>query len=148
MGALFLSEHKKNKIEKMIPLVLLIATTLVSAAPQPYYYQSYVPLGYGYGYGYGFRPSFTSFNPRLIRPTSFKTKTSFRTDLASTTDIIMQTRILSNSVQQTLRDLAANPSSAVIVNKIIYDKDNVCLKDLDEALRPVGQSSGSQPPPS
>merc|ERR1711990_426483 len=140
---LFLSEHKKIKIEKMIPLVLLIATTLVSAAPEPYsyqaqrigrhYYETYIPTG-GYGSRSRFRPSFTSFNSRLSRPTSFKTKTSFRTDLASTTDIILQTRILSNSVQQTLRDLAADPSSAVIVNKIINDKDNVCLKDLDDAL--------------
>ena len=30
--------------------------------------------------------------------------------------------------------MAASPSSAVIVNKIIYDKDNVCLKDLEDAL--------------
>ena len=120
-----------------------------------HYFETYIPTGgYGYGSRSRFSPSFTSFNSRLqptsfkdetsfrtgfasntdIRPTSFKTKTSFRTDLASTTDIIMQTRILSNSVQQTLRDLAADPSSAVIVNKIIYDKDNVCLKDLDDAL--------------
>ena len=30
--------------------------------------------------------------------------------------------------------MAADPTSAVIVNKIIEDKDNVCLKDLEDAL--------------
>ena len=94
-----------------------------------HYYQTYQPSrgsGYGSGYGYPFRPSFTSINTGL--------KSSIRTGLASSTDIILQTRILSDKVQQTLRNLAASPSSAVIVNKIIYDKDNVCLKDLDDAL--------------
>merc|ERR1711990_920011 len=76
---LFLSEHKKIKIEKMIPLVLLIATTLVSAAPEPYsyqaqrigrhYYETYIPTG-GYGSRSRFRPSFTSFNSRLSRQIS------------------------------------------------------------------------------
>ena len=30
--------------------------------------------------------------------------------------------------------MAADPTSAVVVNKIIFDKDNVCLRDLEDAL--------------
>ena len=58
------------------------------------------------------------------------------------TDIIKQTRTLSNSVQQTLRNLAANPASAVIVDRIIQDKDNVCLNSLDEGLDYIETATG------
>ena len=59
-----------------------------------------------------------------------------------TTDIIKQTRTLSNSVQQTLRNLAANPASAVIVDRIIGDKDNVCLNSLEEGLNYIETATG------
>merc|ERR1711990_384686 len=137
---LFLSELKRNSTKMMIVSVLLMAATLVSAAPEPYsyhaqrlgrhYFESYLPGG-GYPWGYSSSPlrrSFTSFRNGLIRPFNYKA------GLARSDDIIKQTRILSDSVQQTLRELAASPSSAVIVDKIISDKDNVCLKDLDDAL--------------
>merc|ERR1719334_1326740 len=51
-----------------------------------------------------------------------------------TGDIILDTRTLSNKVQSALRHLAEDPASAVIVNRIINDKDNICLKDLDEGI--------------
>merc|ERR1712142_1153932 len=51
-----------------------------------------------------------------------------------TGDIIADTRTLSNKVQATLRRLAADPTSAVIVNRIINDKNNNCLKDLEEGI--------------
>jgi len=51
-----------------------------------------------------------------------------------TGDIIADTRTLSDKVQATLKNLAADPTSAVIVNRIINDKDNICLKNLDEGI--------------
>merc|ERR1719392_196028 len=51
-----------------------------------------------------------------------------------TGDIVTDTRTLSNKVHATLKKLAADPTSAVIVNRIINDKDNICLKDLDEGI--------------
>jgi len=49
-------------------------------------------------------------------------------------DIIASTRTLSNQVQTTLRQLAADPASAVIVNRIINDKDNICINSLEEGI--------------
>merc|ERR1711872_492378 len=51
-----------------------------------------------------------------------------------TGDIIKDTRVLSNKVQLILRDLASNTTSAGIVNRIINDKDNICLKNFDEGI--------------
>merc|ERR1712042_303483 len=51
-----------------------------------------------------------------------------------TGDIIADTRTLSDKVQATLKTLAADQTSAVIINRIINDKDNICLKDLDEGI--------------
>merc|ERR1719516_246774 len=52
-------------------------------------------------------------------------------------DIIEQTRDLANTVKSTLRKLAKDPKSAVYVNKIINDKNNVCIQDLDEAIAEI-----------
>ena len=49
-------------------------------------------------------------------------------------DIITQTRNLAESVKTTLRQLAADPNSAVIINRIINDKDNICLNSLEEGI--------------
>jgi len=49
-------------------------------------------------------------------------------------DIINDTRNLSNNVQKILRQLAADPTSAVIVNRIIKDEDNICLVDLEDGI--------------
>merc|ERR1712142_25489 len=49
-------------------------------------------------------------------------------------DIIKDTRVLSNQVQRTLRKLAANSTTAGIVNRIINDKNNICLKDINEGI--------------
>ena len=56
-------------------------------------------------------------------------------------DIIAQTRALSNSVQATLRQLASDPASAVIVNRIINDKDNICLSSLEEGIAGIETST-------
>merc|ERR1711874_717471 len=89
-----------------------------SYSPYSSYYSSYSPYLRGYGNTNRFR----------IKPF-----TAFRTNDFST-DIIQQTRSLSDSVQSTLRSLAADPESAVIVAKIIGDKDNVCINTLEEGL--------------
>ena len=52
-------------------------------------------------------------------------------------DIIEQTRDLANTVKSTLRELAKDPKSAVYVNKIINDDNNVCIQDLDEAIAEI-----------
>merc|ERR1719367_1934246 len=49
-------------------------------------------------------------------------------------DIIAQTRSLANSVKATLQQLSENPRSATIINRIINDKDNICLGSLEEGL--------------
>ena len=49
-------------------------------------------------------------------------------------DIIADTRALSNQVQTTLRQLASDPASAAIINRIINDKDNICLSNLEEGI--------------
>ena len=56
-------------------------------------------------------------------------------------DIIAQTRSLADSVKTTLRQLAADPNSAVIVNKIINDKDNVCINSLEEGIAAIEQAT-------
>ena len=53
---------------------------------------------------------------------------------ADNVDIIAQTRSLAESVKTTLKQLAADPDSALIVNRIINDKDNICLNSLEEGI--------------
>ena len=66
-------------------------------------------------------------------PFYYYTKPNARANLR-TGDIIADTRALSNSVQATLRQLGADPASAVIVNRIINDKDNICVASLEDGL--------------
>jgi len=54
-----------------------------------------------------------------------------------TGDIIADTRTLSDKVQSTLRHLADDPTSAVVVNRIINDKDNICLKNFEEGIAEI-----------
>ena len=44
---------------------------------------------------------------------------------------------MSNQVQATLKELAADPDSAVIVNRIILDKDTICLSNIDEGIAEI-----------
>ena len=74
----------------------------------------------------------------LVRPdTQYSTQFEQAEDIQETdaaNDIILQTRSLANYVKSTLTSLASHPDSALIVNKIIRDKDNVCLTSLEEGL--------------
>merc|ERR1719400_30243 len=109
---------------------LLGFVPLLAASPYSYGYRligsNYgfgYPTNYGYGYptNYGYGYSTNTFQMKLR-------------SYGRSTDIIAQTRSLADSVKSTLRDLAADPDSAVIIDKIIRDKDNVCLNSLDEGL--------------
>jgi len=52
-------------------------------------------------------------------------------------DIVANTRFFSNQVQATLRQLADYPASSAIVNRIINDKDNICLRNLEEGIAAI-----------
>jgi len=56
-------------------------------------------------------------------------------------DIIAQTRTLAESVKATLRQLAADPKSSVIVSRIINDENNVCIRNLDDGLAGIEQAT-------
>jgi len=143
----------------MILFCLLGLVPLLAASPYSYSYSSISGTNYGYrnptNYGYrnptnfGYRnpTNFGYRNPTNYRygnptnygyryPTKYPTNT-FRMRVQGqglSTDIIAQTRSLADSVKSTLRSLAADPDSSIIINKIIRDKDNVCLNSLEEGL--------------
>merc|ERR1719397_2003124 len=100
--------------------LLVCFIPLVAASPVAQFFDGRYPSGGNQQYYFNQQPAINSY----------------------TTDIIKQTRTLSNSVQQTLRNLAANPASAVIVDRIIGDKDNVCLNSLEEGLKYIETATG------
>merc|ERR1711884_106510 len=112
----------------MTLIALLAFIPLLTASP--YYYHSTGTTRYGYrhpayyrthGYGY------SGYRPRTNYASSLRT-------IGLSTDIVQQTRSLADSVKSTLRSLAKDPDSAVIIQKIIRDKDNVCLNSLEEGI--------------
>ena len=111
----------------------IVATLISLTAGSPYYY---FPAASSYGYTtypyYNYAPVVQYAAPAYASyPRSFSVQP--RLNIGGG-DIIPQTRPLSNSVQATLRQLAADPASAVIVNRIINDKDNICLSSLEEGI--------------
>merc|ERR1712130_158359 len=104
----------------------IVATLISLAAGGPQYFYGYQPLTYAnYGPVQYVAPAYATY----ARSFSFQPRLNIGGG-----DIIAQTRALSNSVQATLRQLAADPASAVIVNRIINDKDNICLSSLEEGI--------------
>ena len=89
---------------------------LLSAGPQYYHPSTYYYGGYPTVYG----------NIRYASPVVRY--------LPYNVDIITQTRNLAESVKTTLRQLAADPNSAVIINRIINDKDNICINSMEEGI--------------
>ena len=89
---------------------------LLSAGPQYYLPSTYYYGGYPTVYG----------NIRYASPVVRY--------LPYNVDIITQTRNLAESVKTTLRQLAADPNSAVIINRIINDKDNICINSMEEGI--------------
>merc|ERR1712213_283025 len=106
-----------------LPLLLLAQTNMKLVAllgfiplitGSPYFYLPYRSYGYGLGYGYHYpttyhRPGYRYYG---YRPSLNTVSTNFRN-----TDLIQQTRPLANSVKSTLRSLARDPDSAVIIQK-------------------------------
>ena len=97
--------------------------------------ESFWNLGFGrqaYG-GQGVNPQFYNFGQgRYLDANDFVNFRQFAGEANG--DIIVQTRNLANSVKSTLQQLADDPKSATIVNRIINEKDNICLGSLKEGL--------------
>merc|ERR1712018_154190 len=123
---------------KMRPAI--VATLISLTAGSPYYY---LPAATSYGYTtypyYNYAPVVQYAAPAYA---SYARSFSVQPRLnIGGGDIIAETRALSNSVQATLRQLAADPASAVIVNRIINDKDNICLSSLEEGIAGIETST-------
>ena len=93
-------------------------------------YSSVSSFNNGYGRSFGRNQGLN------FRTTNFRTANLRTTNLRSG-DIIADTRVLSNQVQSTLKQLGSNPISADIINQIINDKDNVCLGSLEEGIEAI-----------
>jgi len=52
-------------------------------------------------------------------------------------DIIANTRFFSNQLQAILQQFADNPTSAAIVNKIINEKDDICIGNLEDGIAAI-----------
>ena len=116
----------------MKTLALLAFLPLLTASP---YYRPYSSYGTRYGYGYRYPTYYRApgYGYSGYPHTTNRWSNRLRT-IGSSTDIIQQTRTLADSVKSTLRSLAKDPDSAVIIQKIIGDKDNVCLNSLEEGI--------------
>ena len=110
---------------------------LFSAAPQ--YYQPYIfPISYQKylgGYGGVYYASIAS-SAVKFKPDTFDF--SFDDDV----DVITQTRRLSNALHNTLTEVAADPNSAVIVDKIIRDNYSACITSLEEGIISIETATG------
>ena len=128
----------------MQPFTILFSFVgLLSAGPQFYRPSAYnlrpfVNLGSNYGAyqrvqgAYGQIGYAHGFAAPLVRYNSYNSYNA---------DIIAQTRTLADSVKATLRQLAADPNSNVIINKIIYDKDNICINSLEEGIAGIEEAT-------
>ena len=62
-------------------------------------------------------------------------------DLTGYDDIIQQTRSQAESLKEDLRSMGSNPRAAQILNRIFADKNNVCLKSMDDAIEAIETST-------
>merc|ERR1711892_1656331 len=139
MGVIFL-ESLDNHINNLIMsgLLLLLLTPLASSYPYSYYsgrhtsYSSYHPTDVNLGkdhhrslqlqYNLGYLPAFGLGVTR------------------SGGDIIKQTRTKAEFLKTTLQNLASTTGPAEILNRIITDNNNVCLKSVEEAIEAIEAS--------
>ena len=117
--------------------ILFSFVGLFSAAPQ--YYQPYIlPISYQkYLEGYG-GVDYTSIASSAIKSKPYSFDFSFDDDL----DVITQTRRLSNALHNTLTEVAADPNSAVIVDRIIRDNYSSCITGLEEGIASIETARG------
>jgi len=123
---------------------LICLVPFVAAAPGGYYYNSYNSyLSPKYAFSaypsayttYAAYPTYQRFAPTFAsQAVTFKAANLDPRNNLKTGDIIADTRALSNQVQATLRQLASDPASAAIINRIINDKDNICLGNLEDGI--------------
>merc|ERR1712241_922910 len=106
---------------------LICFIPFVAAAPGAYYYNNY--NSYISSYPFAAYATYPTYQTLTFKAANLDPRNNLKTG-----DIIVDTRALSNQVQATLRQLASNPASAVIVNRIINDKDNICLGNLEDGI--------------
>ena len=117
--------------------ILFSFVGLFSAAPQ--YYQPYIsPISYqkylgGYGGVY-----YASIASSAVKSKLNTFDFSFDDDV----DVITQTRRLSNALHNTLTEVAADPNSAVIVDKIICENYSACITSLEEGIASIETATG------
>ena len=135
---------------------------LLSAGPQyyrasPYSLKPFVNLGRNYGryqggyrrahYGYAapavryFISPYNNYNVDLItQRRNLASNLNIITNtksLAYNVNIVTQTRSLADSVRTTLRQLAADPNSALIVDRIIRENYSSCITSLEEGIASI-----------
>ena len=122
---------------------------LISGAPQ------YLQLGYANTYNTGayhrFYTGYKAYPYNVYNTPAQLTSYPFTRNIPTAAvapvininggDIIGQTRNLAESVKTTLRSLAADPQSSVIVSRIINDQNNVCIRNLDDGLNAIEEAT-------
>merc|ERR1712012_782171 len=133
----------RSATTKMRSTVLAALVSLTSGSP--YYYLPATSYGLAYQtYPYYNYAQYSSPVAQYVAPASYArsfNQVQPRLNVVGGQDIIAQTRTLPNSVQATLRQLASDPASVVIVNRIINDKDNICLSSLEEGIAGIETST-------
>ena len=127
---------------KSLKFVLLSLIPFVASTPLHSVSFNSPKFSFGYSNQGQRYSSVSSFNNGYGRSFGRNQGLNFRTANLRTTnlssgDIIADTRVLSNQVQSTLKQLGSNPISADIINQIINDKDNVCLGSLEEGIEAI-----------
>merc|ERR1711892_40543 len=70
------------------------------------------------------------------------TQSAVRTaGLSGSDDIVKQTRAQAESLKDDLKSLGRNPRAAQIVNKVFSDRNNVCIKSMDDAIEAIETST-------
>merc|ERR1712029_65442 len=131
----------RSFLPTMKSFALICLIPIVAAAPGGYYYNSFHSPRYSfhssssYPRAFASYPTYQRFAPTFAsQALTLKAANLDPRNNLKTGDIIADTRALSNQVQTTLRQLAADPASAAIINRIINDKDNICLNNLEEGI--------------
>merc|ERR1711892_432464 len=119
-----LSMPSKQWFFNMSGLLLLLITPLASSLPYSPYFISSRPTAF-------------------VQPSSYAQRTSsysasgLSRTFSASSDIVAMTRTQANSLKTTLRSLASNPDSSKIVNRVIFDINNVCLNNIEEAIEAI-----------
>jgi len=56
-------------------------------------------------------------------------------------DIVRQTRAQAEALKEDLRSIASNPTATQILNKVFADRNNVCIKNMDDAIDTIEAST-------